>query len=680
MNPIDPPQRFKGLPKPLKSLRLIEEIFSLIVPLLAFLGILTLHLPQWLGEAARYDFWGFGVAIALLFYGTFRLPGRLGRALSLSALLITFALPLARLWHTGASDGFIIGGLLPFSDAAIYYDDARNILMGGTMGEWSPQRPLFSGLLATLLAATQQNLQISLAIFVAMNAIACFFVAREMQKTHGATVAALISVQVFLYYRVFIGKTMTEHLGLALGLLGFALLWRCASNQRLGTGWVGLFLLAFALNARIGTVFVLPTVILWGAYTFRRLGRLSWLVVMMGGFGAVVLASAMNLVLLKFVGLPNGNPPFANFSFVLYGIATHTNWYQVMLDHPELTNLGNVERVSTVYDLALEVIRQQPFRLVTGILRVWKDFFFGDHSWFTVTFGEKIIFVDPLLRPLALLGLWGCLRNWKTPAASLLIAMVVGAFLSIPLLPLFDAGVRPYAATIIILFVLSSLGFRVLCQDIVQPIVSWFWRYQKSLHPNWLKGVILATSRSPRTKVTQRKVESSWLTSSTLMFFGITLALLSFIGPVIIHQLASVPQLPPNFVCSPNQQGGLFSASPGSSINLVSNNTIRQSSLPEVRIKDFRQGLTGFSPWAPKEKVSLKKLPKNITFIDAGFINTSGIWLVAESHLVPKHFGMIAACGQVKRLGPELVIFQATTLNVLQQSWQLAPIEELPKH
>lgn len=662
---------------------LLEDGSSLVVPLLLFGGVLSLPTPLWLGEAARYDFWGFGVAIALLFYGTFRLPGRLGRALSLSALLTTFALPLARLWHTGASDSFIIGGLLPFSDAAIYYGDARNILMGGTMGEWSPQRPFFPGILATLLAATQQNLQISLAIFVAMNAIACFFVAREMQKTHGATVAALISVQVFLYYRVFIGKTVTEHLGLALGLLGFALLWRCASNQRLGTGWVGLFLLAFALNARIGTVFVLPTVILWGVYTFRRLGRFSWLVVMIGGFGAVFLASAMNLVLLKFVGMPNGNPPFANFSFVLYGIATHTNWYQVMLDHPELNNLGNVERVSTVYDFALEVIRQQPFRLVTGILRVWKDFFFGDRSWFTVPYGEKIgektIFVDLLLRPLALLGLWGCLRNWKTPAASLLIAMVVGAFLSIPLLPLFDAGIRPYTATVIILFVLSSLGFRVLCQYIVQPIVSWFWRYQKSLHPNWLKGVILATSSSSRTKVTQRKVESSWLTSSTLIFFGITLALLSFIGPVIIHQLASVPQLPPNFVCPPNQQGGLFSTSPGSGINLVSNNTIRQSSLPEVRIKDFRQGLTGFSPWAPKEKVSLKKLPKNITFVDAGFINTSGIWLVAESHLVPKHFGMIAACGQVKRLGPELVIFQATTLNILPQSWQ-APIEELPKH
>ena len=160
---------------------LLEDGSSLVVPLLLFGGVLSLPTPLWLGEAARYDFWGFGVAIALLSYGTFRLPGRLGRALSLSALLMTFALPLARLWHTGASDSFIIGGLLPFSDAAIYYGDARNILVGGTMGEWSPQRPFFSGLLATLLAATQQNLQISLAIFVAMNAIACFFVAREMQ-------------------------------------------------------------------------------------------------------------------------------------------------------------------------------------------------------------------------------------------------------------------------------------------------------------------------------------------------------------------------------------------------------------------------------------------------------------------------------------------------------------------
>jgi len=78
--------------------RLLEDGSSLVGPLLLFGGVLSLPTSLWLGEAARYDFWGFGVAIALIYYFDFRLKSlehHLGRALSLSALLITFALPLA---------------------------------------------------------------------------------------------------------------------------------------------------------------------------------------------------------------------------------------------------------------------------------------------------------------------------------------------------------------------------------------------------------------------------------------------------------------------------------------------------------------------------------------------------------------------------------------------------------
>jgi len=662
MNPIDPPQRFKGLPKPLKSLRLIEEIFSLIVPLLAFLGILTLHLPQWLGDVVRYDVWLFGVVIALLFFLTLRCSGRLGRALSLSVLMMTFALPLARLWQTGASDSFIIGGLLPFSDAALYYGDARNILVGGTMGEWSPQRPLFPGLLASLLVLTQQNLQVTVAILVGMNAIACFFVAREIQKTHGAVVASFVAIQVFFFYRPFIGKTMTESLGLALGLLGFAVLWRSAHTQKLGTGLLGLFFLSFALNARIGTVLVLPAVVLWGAYQFRRSARLSWLF-LLSGLGSVFLASTLNMLLLKQVGLPNGNPPFANFSYVLYGIVTHTNWYQVVLDHPELEKLGYVERVRAIYDMALELIRQNPLRLITGVCRVWVDFFVGNYSWFIWEPSENPPRIDSVFRPLAALGLWSCLRNRNAPAASLLLAMTIGAFLTIPLLPLIDAGVRPYAATIIILFALSSLGFGVLLKDILQPLIRWVWLRTQGETAN--RGDHAARNRSRFSFLfSNHTMSQGWGLSSAILVFGLMLSLLSFASPLVIHQFASAPpQLPSGFVCPVGQQGGVFRVNPGSGINLVGNSEFRQSNLPNIRIKDFREGLKTFSFWAVKEKEFLARFPKK----DMAIADSASGWIVAPRQSIPQEGGWVAACGVFKQRGQELAVFRTKLLQPLNK-------------
>jgi hypothetical protein len=647
--------------KSLSLLRLIEDLSSIVVPLLLFAVVLTVPSPRWLGESARYDCGFFGVAIALLFFVTFRCPGRIGRALSLSALMMTFALPLARLWHTGASDSFIIGGLLPFSDATVHYSDARNILAGGTMGELSPQRPLFPGLLVSLLALTQQNLQVTIAILVAMNAIACFFVARELQKNHGATVAALVSMQVFFFYRVFIGKTMTENLGLALGLLGFAALWRSAHTQKLGTGLLGLFFLTFALNARIGTILVLPAVILWGAYRFRQSARLSW-GFLLGGFGTVFLASTLNILFLKQVGLPDGNPPFANFSFTLYGIVTHSSWYQVMLDYPELEKLGLVKQTRVIYDLALELIQQNPLRLVTGIFRGWTDFFLGNYSWF-IWEDLDSPHIDPVFRPLAALGGWSCLRNWKAPAASLLWSMAIGAFLTVPLLPLIDSGVRPYAATIVILFTLSALGFGVLIQDVLQPLIRWFGQ----------RGQGRQSDRPVVTHSTFSALFSSHCmvqggrTSSALLIFGLTLSVLSCVAPMTIAQFASAPpQIPSTFVCPTGQQSALFRVNPGSGINLVDDNAIRQSNIPNIRVEDFQQGLESFSSWAVKQKVFLRQfLKKNMTIVD-----TSGLLVVANRQLIPKQKGWMVACGKTKSLDSYGFIFRAKSLHLLNEAGQ----------
>ena len=80
--------------------------------------------------------------------------------------------------------GYLIGGLLPWSDAAGYYSGAQHLIYDGYLTEWATRRPLFSGFLAVLFSATSDNLQITLAILAMLNGLAVFFASRAIQKNH----------------------------------------------------------------------------------------------------------------------------------------------------------------------------------------------------------------------------------------------------------------------------------------------------------------------------------------------------------------------------------------------------------------------------------------------------------------------------------------------------------------
>jgi len=634
---------------------MLSESLSVFIPLLLFVAVLIIPLPIGLLNASRYNYWLFGSAIAILFYLTFRCPGRVGRTLSLSALLITFALPLAYLWQTGASDIFVVGGILPFSDAAIYYGDARSLLNGGTIASWGPQRPLFPGLLAVLLGLFHQNLQIAIATLVLMNAIACFFVAREIQKTNGTFISVLISIQTFFFYRLFLGKTMTENLGLALGLLGFAALWRGAHQRHLGTSFAGIFFLTFALNARIGTVFVLPALVVWGTFVFRKSARFSGKF-LLGSSAAILLGGALNLILLKIVGSPTGSPPFANFAFTLYGLVTHTTWFNVYTDYPELWAMDGVKRNQAVYVLATDLIRKDPMSLVTGVVRGWTVLFWGkQYSLFAWDFLATQA-LDPILRPLSVLGLLSTLRHWKKPTASLLLAMAIGIFLTMPLLPLWDAGNRPYAATIIVLFMFTALGLMALL-DILCLLLKWLWNRLNRDRFNPLHRInVTWMNRRSRLNLSFQSPPSRWQPNA-LLSFGFSLVLLSFAGSIAVKTTAFTPQFPPS-TCPEGLETQLFRANPGSWINLVGNDAISRSQVPNIRLRDFKRGLKTFSFWSTKEPKMLKKLKAQTTIVD-----TSGFWLVADTQMVPKGGGNLLACGKFIPAGKELLLFRADSIQ-----------------
>jgi hypothetical protein len=590
--------------------RSLFPILSLAIPLLVYAAVLIIGIPKEIGLAARYDFTPVLIAIALLFYPAYRLSGWIGTLTSLSLTLILFALPLSGVWNSGVSEEYIIGGLLPWSDATAYYWDARRLLEGGTFSVFSSRRPLFAGTLAALLGLTQQNLQVTLAILVAIATISCFLAAREVQRSHGIAAGLLVTTILFLFYRRFIGWNSTENIGLALGALGFALVWSGARQRHINHGLLGLLLLTLALNSRAGAFFILPAIILWGAWSFRGATRFSG-PFLIGGASAVLLGFILNSILLKVIGSPEGMA-FSNFSYTLYGLIVGGDWTQVLKDHPELNGLSDTEVAQRINVIAFEALRANPFGLVSGSLRAWRIFWFNDYI-FSFIDNLKANFV---LQLLSLVALFGCYRQRQEPTASLTLTVTLGILASVPFVPPWDAdSMRAYAATLPFLALLPALGLAFLTKKMEsEPLV---------------------------------KVPTQDNTSQFLVIFSVLLAGFVFVAPITTKVFSRVPQLA-NVSCENGMETVYLRLGQGSSVKLVADNSIRQTHVPEVRISDFRNGMATFSSLYPDLAKEFAALSPSTTMINSvNLKNLQQLWLITDSAKIPKGRGIVSVCQKV---------------------------------
>jgi hypothetical protein len=579
---------------------------------------------------------------------SYGLPGWLGRVSSLSSTLVLFALPLARLWSTGTSEGMVLGGLLPWSDANMYYWHTGNVLQGLSMKpNINNSRPLFVGILAVVLGLTQQNLQLTLGILTALIAMSCFLVAREIQQTYGTAAGVLVILGLFIFIRPLIGSLMTENFGLCLGLLSFALLLRGARQMSLSITLVGLFVLTIALNVRTGTFFVLPALLVWGGYVFRGSKRFSGKF-LLGGTSVILLGFMLNSLLLKAIGHPEGGSSYGNFAFMFYGVITQTDWQQIFKDYPELNQLRGAQAEEKAYAIVWETIRENPLTSIKGIIGQWKDFFFN--NYFSIFFIERNE-LESSLRGLASVGLAACLFKWRQASASLMIMYALGFIASVPFLA---GSFRTYAATVIIFPLLSALGLALILQKVIQPLFQFSLNLleRRSLipHLNLIKFLAARNARQDSPTL------PSWQ-DKTLPVFSLALVIVSCIGPIIIKQISHAPQTS-HLSCPPSLEAQYFRNNPGSSINLVSDDAIIDSHLPNIRISDFRKGLNTFAPWLKEEPKAFAQLSAELTIVDT----YKWMWLVAKSNLIPQERGLILACG-TREIIESLTLFHADYLE-----------------
>ncbi len=473
--------------------RSVGTITLQAIPWLACL--LTLYLVLRYGLAVplglwlRYDHLAVPFTVGAIGWAIFRFCGS-ARAPSLIAFLlcVTFVI-LFGTWQAGVTDGLMIAGFLPYSDAQGYLADALRLLHGQRLSVFSSRRPLFPVFLTGILGFTGLDLRLTLCILTALVALAIGFAVREVQRTLGAVSGALALICLFMFYRRYIGSTLTEQLGLTWGCVAFSLIWRAAVEIRPRLAVCGLFFLSLALNTRAGAFLVLPAIVLWAGWVFRTPKKFS-LRIATACAAAILLGFSVNGVQLSLVGTPTA--AFSNFSYSLYGLVFGGGWLSALQHHSELAALPPVEQANRVYLLAWEQIRANPLVLLAGSLRAWRAFFVG-HSgtWSSHLLYPSFDWADarvmlqaegvvalyrqqPLrvlldvagakiwtlwLNVLLITGLIVAWRNRRRRLALLTISGWAGILVSVPFVPPWDAdSMRAYAATLPFMIALPCLG------------------------------------------------------------------------------------------------------------------------------------------------------------------------------------------------------------------------------
>ena len=590
---------------------------TIAVALSVYAFVLSVSLPYGVASAARRGF--VSVPFLVLLYPAWTRPGRMTTLASLSLTLVAFGLPLAGVWGTGRSDGGIIGGILPYSDAGAYFADASRLLHGALFSEFSGRRPLFPAVLAGILALTKFNLQFTLAALVAINAAACLIASREVRDTHGALAGLVVLTLLFCFYRPHTGHLLTENLGLALGALAFAVLWRGAGQDSLRSVCFGILLMSLAMMARVGTLLVLPALVLWAATCFRAT-RLS-IAVLVAGLLAVVLGFALNAVLLRTVTAPD-TVPFGNYVYALYGLATGgKGWTQIFTDHPEVFTLRAAEQYGAIRGLAVAEIQRNPMGLIVGCVKAWKDFFDplagGAFSFVFVNPRWAAATVCTVLYCFSAIGVARAVAARHDRRNSLLLALLIGIVASVPSAPPSDAdSMRGYAVTMTVPAVLVALGVSASAQKLKMGVGG-------PAHP----------------RLCARQIEC-------IHGWGLALVGLCVLGPLVATLLSKERATYGGPTCPEGLEPLYVRAAPGAAVKLVDDLSAHYTHVPNVRLADFRRELPTMALY-PELMMELSQLGAGTTIMDAPYLDGSGIaTLVGETPTLQGKDGPMMVCAR----------------------------------
>lgn len=525
--------------------RLPAAALAGVIGTLLFALLLVIRIPHEISRSLSAFSLASFLAVLVLYYLAFRLPGGTGWIAAACLTMLLLGLSLSFLWSSGYSDDKIIGGLLPFRDAFDYYVGANWILDGHAiriLDEGAAWRPLYPGFLATLLWVTGRTLQGALAIQVGVAGLCIALSAVYVRRRLGAASAALYITLLYFYIQPLIGTAYTETLGLTLACLGLVLMWEAASSGNIFSLLVGVMTLMLALSVRAGPFLIFATLVLWAGWAFRASARFSWRYAGLAlGVVAVTYAGA-NTVFGRLMVEP-GAYPFGNFAFSLYGQVLGGAGY-----HKAFEDLG-VRNPAIILRAAERFFFEHPLTFGLGAAKAYRDFLSPAWGAFSLAANTQALGVGIAGTAFLAIGLYRSVRWIADGPFLMLLAAFVGIVLSVPFLPPIDGGIRIYASTMPFVYVLAAAALSGIPE-----------REMLGGSPAALAG--------------------------TALFGALALAALVVVAPLLIRYSSPAPADVAS-TCGPSQVAYQVGASRGSFIDLVPAGRAC-GHLPEVCLSDFR--------------------------------------------------------------------------------------------
>jgi|GEM_PF-1991504 len=402
------------------------------------------------------------------------LPRLVYRRTFLILLTISICLslvPVFTLWSTASYYINNIGGLLPLFDAGHYYQGAEEILHTGILDSFNQRRPLYPLFFSARLLITNFNFPMSVLLQAAIFGVSAFLAAYVISRTHGRTTGFVMFAALFCFTSIFLPESITENLGVTLGCISFVLLWYGIFEKKYASFLFGIFFLTMALMARAGPMLILPILMIFAGYLYKKDKIYNWLVFSLAGL-VIFIGVIINQILIWLFGDGTGMA-MSNFSTVLYGLASGgKGWMQYQKDFPYLAGTDN-QMSAFLYDQSLKLIVHNPLQFVFTIVNklisspmaffqdTFQSLFYGGYNQQTggnISFALIILFSAMII--IGLLHFF--ISNRKQPVFYFLLGIIVATWLSLPFI-YEDAPFRSLAAIfpiIAAIIAISTLGWR----------------------------------------------------------------------------------------------------------------------------------------------------------------------------------------------------------------------------
>jgi hypothetical protein len=291
------------------------------------------------------------------------------RYFSLAACAWIFALCFVVLlvsWTNGGTQDYsAIGGLIPHSDAAAYFEGAERLLQDGTLTNVSERRPLNAAFFAARLLIANENFYYAMILQAAIVALALFLASRQMHRLQGSSIAFVFLAINFAFANNCLPRTLSESLGISLGLIAFTLYCSSIARRSKTEYALGTAILTLALLARAGAMFALAASVVFALFFFADSwkARCSAVALTLAGiaFGWLIIAA-----LVRMYG--DSGLILSNFSYVIYGLSQGgKGWQQAAKDLPLTGNEAQI--AAMLYQRTFESILSNPLLMVVGLAK-----------------------------------------------------------------------------------------------------------------------------------------------------------------------------------------------------------------------------------------------------------------------------------------------------------------------